>query len=134
MLEHLNPRFRITGRRPPSADGLAALRARRQLSQQVIDLYEEIGEVDIKGPAPRYFRFWPPEEVLEIDSAYGVSEALHQAVPIGSDGGGKLIVIRDERVFSVSFGALAEQSLTLLANSLAEFLKNPDPLWAWADK
>ena len=131
MLEQLNSEFRLVDHKPPSLIALQTLREERRISEQLAELYREVGEFDVEGPNPRYFRIWPAGEILEIDDAYGVSKALPGAVPIGSDGGGKLIVMRGEAVFSVGYGALAESSLHPLAASLEEFLRNPEPLWPW---
>ena len=134
MLERLNKQFRIIDRRPALAAQLRELSGKRLVGHEVVELYTEVGEVDIEGPEPRYFRFWTPGEILEIDETYGVSRAISGALPIGSDGGGKLIVVRDGRLFSVGYGALAEASLVPLADSLGDFLENPEPLWSWLDE
>lgn len=134
MLENLPANFRIMDRELPSPTELASLIAIRPLPADVVRLYEEVSSVDIEGPEPRYFRFWSPDEVLEIDTAYGVSAAVPRSIPIGSNGGGRLIIVRDGRVFSVGYGALHEDQLRLLANSLKEFLQNPEPLWPWIDE
>lgn len=134
MLEQLNPEFRLVDQKPPSPRALLSLREARAISEDLAELYGEVGEIDVEGPEPRYFRIWTANEILEIDDAYGVSRAIPGAVPIGSDGGGKLIVMRGEALFSVGYGALAESSLRPLAASLGSFLKNPEPLWPWIEK
>ena len=134
MLERLSPHFVIMQREAPSPQGLAKLRADRDVDPQVAELYEEIGRVDIKGDGPRYFRFWPPERALEIDATYAVSENLPGSIPIGSDGGGNLIIVRDGRVFAVGYSVLDEDEMTPLGNTLAAFLENPEPLFAWVEE
>lgn len=133
MLEHLKQSFNIISRDRPSSDGLLKLCEEREVDPGVVELYGEISRADFEGPGPRYFRFWSPTRVLEVDSAYNVSSALPGALPIGSDGGGNLIVIRNGRVFSVGYGAVDEDELVPLAPSLAEFLQHPEPLWPWIE-
>lgn len=102
-----------------------------RLAGELAELYGELSTLAVEGPGSRYFDIWSPAEVDQMDRAYGVSAALPQAVAIGTDGGGVLIIVRYGKVYGVGVGALAEDECWLLANSVGDFLENPEPLWRW---
>lgn len=135
MLEHTNPLFRIISRTPASATGLARLRVRfGELSPELEELYSEVGDVDFEGPEPRYFRFWEPEAAIEADEAYRVATKIADAIAIGSDGGGHLILARTDGIYSAGAATLSTEQPRLLAPSLKAFLDNPEPLWPWIEE
>ena len=133
MLDYLNPRFRIVTRQPPSAVGLAELRAHHgPLQPSVEALFGEASAVEITGPGSRYFRFYSPERCLQ--EAKKMALQIPNALPIGSDGGGNAIVERGGIIFLVSYATPDEPKLSRIADGLQELLANPEPLWPWIDE
>lgn len=130
MLERLNPHFHVTTRLPPSSSGTLRLRRRfGSLAPDLEELYAEVGEVEVLGPDPKYFRIWSPEGSIDMDDGYKISEHIPGAVPIGDDGGGHVILFMSNGIHRTSYGALFPEDLVFLAKSLGDFLADPEPLW-----
>lgn len=70
----------------------------------------------------RYLRLYGPNGCLEMDDAYGVSAAIPNSITIGDNGGGEAILLLNERVYRIGYGALTPDGLTFVANSIAELL------------
>lgn len=70
----------------------------------------------------RYLRLYGPLGCMEMDEAYGISNAIPNAITIGDNGGGEAIVIVNNAVYRVSYGALDSDELEYGAESMEELL------------
>ena len=70
----------------------------------------------------RYLRLYGPLGCMEMDEAYGISTAIPNAITIGDNGGGEAIVIVNNAVYRVSYGALDSDELEYGAESMEELL------------
>ncbi|MBS0265692.1 MAG: hypothetical protein JSS02_27415 [Planctomycetes bacterium] len=75
----------------------------------------------------RYLRLYGPHGCMEMDDAYGISNAIPGAIPIGDNGGGEAIVIVNNAVYRVGYGALAPDELTCVAESIEDLLLRAIP-------
>lgn len=57
-----------------------------------------------------------------MDEAYGISNAIPNAITIGDNGGGEVIVIVNNAVYRVGYGALDSDELEYGAESMEELL------------
>lgn len=70
----------------------------------------------------RYLRLYGPLGCMEMDEAYGISNAIPNAITIGDNGGGEVIVIVNNAVYRVGYGALDSGELEYVAESMEELL------------
>lgn len=77
----------------------------------------------------RYLRLYGPHGCIEMDDAYGISDAIPNAITIGDNGGSEAIVIVNDAVYRVGYGALAPDGLNFIAESIDDllFLAIPEP-------
>jgi hypothetical protein len=80
------------------------------------------------GIEPGWFQLWPAEEVLELNEAYEVREALPGYFAFGGNGGGEMFVFKvsdaaSSKVYMAPFIPLEEAEAVLIAGSFEEFAK-----------
>lgn len=132
MLEHLNQKYRIAVKGLPcSREKLQNLSQFNAIDEQLRQYFEEAGESEFEGPEGRYFRLLAPTGCFQSEQLHSAFKHLDGALPIGDDGGGNMIAMRGSKIYSVGFGVMDFNAMILLANSLKEFLEEPEKLWPW---
>ncbi len=87
----------------------------------VSDLMLDATELELSYGG-RYLRLYGPHRCIEMDDAYGISNAIPNAITIGDNGGCEAIVIVNNAVYRVDYGALAPDELNYVAESIEDLL------------
>ena len=90
------------------------------------EIAETLAEYELKHAAGQYFRIWAPTAVLEMNEAHQVARRIPGAIPIGDDGGDRVVLYRqgDEGfgLYRAGFGALDADEVRYIASSLTDVL------------
>jgi hypothetical protein len=90
------------------------------------EIAEDLTEYELKHAAGQYFRIWAPVAVLEMDRAHQVSRRIPGAVPIGDDGGDRVVLYLHGNegfgLYRAGFGALDPDEVRFIASSLTDVL------------
>lgn len=130
MLASLNQRFRLLAKEKPAAATEASRLSRRfpSVPNEYIELVGEATELEVQHDNGQYLRIWGPIGCIEMDDAYGISKAIAGAIPIGDDGGGKVIFYYEGKqgfgLYHVGFGNLSSGDCVFTAPSLVDLLEN----------
>jgi chorismate synthase len=98
-----------------------------QIPSEYLDLIDEVTEIELEWNAEQYLRIWHPDGCLEMDEAYDISLHIKGAIPIGDNGGGKVIFYMNGiengwGLYLVGFGNLDPEEAEYLASSLTDLL------------
>lgn len=108
-----------------SPQDLQALQSRfPELPASFSALFSEATEIELSYKG-KYLRLYGPMRCAEMDDAYGVSEKIPGAVPVGDNGGGEAIIFLprpDRGVYRVGYGSLALEETIYIARSLEALL------------
>jgi hypothetical protein len=112
---------------PPATD--AALRKLRErfpmVPNEYLEFSKEATEVELEYQG-HYLRIWHPDDCLEMDDAYDISARLPSAIPIGDDGGERVILYFDGNkgrgLYRVGYGDLDPGDAVWVAPSLYALL------------
>ena len=133
MLESLHRDIRVlTQESGATPSEIATLKSRfPTLPDLLADLMLDATELELSYRG-RYLRLYGPRGCIEMDNAYGISDAIPTAITIGDNGGGEAIVLVENTVYRIGYGALAPDELNYIASSVDELLilakPNPDAI------
>lgn len=96
--------------------------------EQFIELVREATELEIQHDNGTYLRIWGPADCISMDEGYGISERIRGAVPVGDDGGGRVLFFMQGKggagLYVVGFGDLDADDAKWVAPNLNELLIN----------
>ena len=91
-----------------------------------LELVGEVTETELQHAGGQYIRIWRPSGCVEMDEAYGIRRRIPGAVPIGDDGGGRVIFYQPDKhgsgLYHVGYGNLDPVDAIWIAPTLADFL------------
>ena len=128
MIESLHRDIIVLSQQPGATQEELAALARRfpAVPDTLLELMLDATEIELSY-RDRYLRLYGPRGCTEMDDAYGISEALPNAITIGDNGGCKAIVLLANAVYRVGYGALELDELKPVANSVHELLVHATP-------
>ena len=98
------------------------------LPSDYLDFARMATEVELKGKGKKYLRIWSPQGCLEMDEAYGISQRMKGAIPIGDNGGGQVVFYqcgnRGDGIYRVGYGNLDADDAIFIASSLRSLLQD----------
>jgi len=130
-LTGLDPRFKILASRPAAnAEQLASLSRRfPAVADEFVELSSDATELELEFEG-KYLRIWHPNTCAEMDEGYGISTRLHGAIPIGDDGGGRVLLYftgtGGRGLYRVGYGDLDPEDAAWVAASLDKLLSTGD--------
>ncbi len=129
MLASLEKGFKVLAMQPSanSAD-LAQLKGHYpSVPDEYLILVGEATEVELQHQNGQYLRIWGPNGCIEMDDAYEISKHIAGAIPIGDDGGGKVIFYMNGKMgfglYHVGYGDLNADDAIFAAPSLLALLE-----------
>lgn len=128
MLQSLNPQFRILARdRAADESALRDLRTKFEgIPIEYSELVREATELELQHLNGAYIRIWGPEGCLDMDEGYDISLRIPGAVPIGDNGGGKVLLYMKGKggngLYIVGYGDLDAEDAKWVASSIRELL------------
>ena len=140
MLPPLDASWRLVASRTRGAQAhLHAMIARfPHVPSEYLEIARDLQEYELKHQTGQYFRIWPPSACIEMDDAHEISRRIPQSIPIGDDGGDRVILYLsgDEGfgLYRVGFGSLDKDDARFIAPSLKDILSKsvgvlPDDIW-----
>ena len=128
MLSKLHSSFTILATESPaSSNEIAQLKVRfPEFPSEFVTLVEQATELELQHKDGQYIRIWGPEGCIDQDEGYEISRQMPGAVPIGDDGGGRVIVyLKGAQGFGLYFagyGDLDSEDATWVSSTLEELL------------
>jgi hypothetical protein len=132
-LSDINPAFQVTAKQAPaSVPDLARMRKGfPQVPEEYLSLIQEATAIELRCE-PRYLRIWHPDTCLDHADGYQMSRWLPGSVPIGDDGGGRVLMYFDGTkgwgLYRVSYGYLDPKGAVWVSASLTRLLVEKDGL------
>jgi hypothetical protein len=130
MLESLNINYRILARQPGvnNAQVVELKNSFPSIPAEYLQLIGEVTELELEYTTGQYIRIWGPEGCFEMDSGYDISKYIPGAIPIGDDGGGRVIFyLQDKKppgLYHVGYGNLDANDAVYLAPNLTALLRD----------
>lgn len=128
MLEELNPRFRVVSKqRPASASEISELQGQfADVPAEYLELIREATEIELEWDDALHLRVWSPAGCIEMDEAYDISKRISGAIPVGDDGGGRVLMYMSGQVgpglYTSGYGDLTRDDAKWIAGGLRELL------------
>lgn len=129
MLDFLPKTLRVLASQPgATTEQVTELKGRfSSVPEEYLKLVEEATEIELQHENGQYVRIWGPSGCIEMDEGYKISKRINGAIPIGDDGGGKVIFYmkgkRGDGLYHVGYGDLAAEDAVFTAPSLTAFLQ-----------
>ena len=129
MLKSLNKNFTVLASLPAATQSQLMQMSGHfpSVPDEYLDLVGEITELELQHENGQYLRIWGPDGCIEMDNGYYVSKRIAGAVPIGDDGGGKVIFYMNGRegfgLYHVGYGDLDAEDAIFTAPSLLALLE-----------
>ena len=96
------------------------------IPDEYIRLMSQATEIELGLPNDRYLRIWEPGGCIDMDEGYSISRSMPDAIPIGDDGGGRVIFYavgsNGFGLYRVGFGVLDLEGATWIAPNLEALL------------
>lgn len=130
MLNRLDPGWTLVASRVRGtrSDFQTLLGRFPTLPQDYRKIAEHLTEYELKHASGQYFRIWPPTAVLEMDEAHHISRRIPGAMPVGDDGGDRVVLYwhgpEGFGLYRVGFGALDPDDVQYIAASLTDVLRH----------
>jgi len=127
-LSDINPLFRILAKEPNADEAeIFQMQARfGVVKEEYRELIREATDVELQHKDGYYFRIWGPLTCIDMDEGYKIGEWIPGAVPIGDNGGGKVVFyfngLRGSGLYIVGFGDLVADDAVWICSSLDELL------------
>lgn len=137
MLESLNPLFKLLSHSPATTQKeISKLKkAFPNMPTEYVDLMQEATEIELKSRDGQYMRIWAPSGCLEMDAGYEISSRINGAIPIGDDGGGRVIFYMDGEqghgLYYDDYGNLNRADAVFIGPSLRALLQEATGLKAF---
>jgi len=129
MLSSLDKGFKVLASRP-AASGTDVSELKRRypsVPDEYVTLVGEATEIELQHQAGQYLRIWGPDGCIEMDNGYGISKRIASAIPIGDDGGGKVILYMNGKkgfgLYHVGHGDLDAEDAIFAAPNLSALLE-----------
>jgi hypothetical protein len=94
--------------------------------QDLIELAAEVSDLEIETEFGQYLRIWGAKGSVDMDAGYQISRYIPGAIPIGDDGGGRVIFVADglegRGLYHVGFGNLCLADAVWIAPTVSAFL------------
>jgi len=129
MLESLDKTLRVLVKQPPATNSQVSMLRTRYPSVpgEYLALIGEATEIELQHQNGQYLRIWGPDGCIEMDNGYNISKRIAGAVPIGDDGGGKVLFYMNGKkgfgVYHVGYGDLDAEDAVFAAPSLSALLE-----------
>lgn len=126
----INSTFTILANEPPAdkTSVSALIDAYKEVPDEYLNLVAELTELELEHENGTYLRIWSPDGCLDQDEGYEVSKRIPGAIPIGDDGGGRILVYMNgahgDGLYCVGYGDIARDDATFVSNNLTELLKD----------
>ena len=130
MLASLDKTLKVLASQPPASKSQVSMLQRTYPSvpDEYLKLVKEATEIELQHQGGQYVRIWGPDGCIEMDSGYNISKRIAGAIPIGDDGGGKVIFyMNGDKGFGfyhVGYGDLDAEDAVFAAPSLSAFLEH----------
>lgn len=130
MLEELHPQFSVLAKGEPAESlEIAAVRARfSNVPDEYLTLAREATELELQHESGAYVRIWGPLGCVDMDEGYDISTRFPDAVPIGDNGGGKVLFYMNGKegfgIYCTGYGDLSAEDAVRAADSLRTLLTN----------
>lgn len=125
---HFTPHFQLW-ERPPLVppDEIAHFVAHfGEVPKEYLDVIAGGADLELRHTSGQYVRIWRPSGCVELDEANEVQKYLPGALPIGDDGGGKMIFYASGKdglgLYLVGFGNLGIKDAVWIAPTLRSLL------------
>jgi len=93
---------------------------------EYLEIASEATEIEMEHDNGTYLRIWGPARCLEMDDGYEISKRIVTAVPIGDNGGGKIIFYMSGKsgfgLYLLGFGDANPDHAYLIAANLRQLL------------
>jgi hypothetical protein len=128
MLAKMNSGFTILASRPAAENSQIARLTGLfpSLPCEYVVLIREATEIELQHNNGQYIRICGPAGCIDMDKAYNISARMAGAIPIGDDGGGKVIFYMTGShgfgLYRVGFGDLDANDAVFISPSLSAFL------------
>lgn len=128
MLENLNGRLRIHAADIPASDTEIAdlTDTFPNAPREYLDLLRLVTELELQIDGDGYLRIWAPSGVFEMRGAYNIDVRMPSALPIGDDGGGRVVLYMDGPagfgLYLSGYGDVDPESAVWLSGSLRSLL------------
>lgn len=127
MIKELHPRFRVVSSSPPLGKvELRKIDLTPPPPDEYLELVREATELEIADDEGGYLRIWTPRGIKEMDEAYGISSRIPEALPIGDDGGGRVLIymvgLQGFGLYLSGFGDLSVDDALWVAPTLRDLL------------
>ena len=129
MLSSLDGSFTILASQP-AASIAQVLRLKGRypsIPDEYLTLVGEATEIELRHQGGQYLRIWGPDGCIEMGDGYDISKRIAGAIPIGDDGGGKVIFYMNGStgfgLYHVGFGDLDAEDAIFAAPSLRALLE-----------
>lgn len=129
MLESLAKNLRLLASQPgATAEQVTELKDRfPAVPDEYVKLVEEATEIELQHENGQYVRIWGPRGCIEMDEGYNISKRIAGAIPIGDDGGGKVLFYMNSKegfgLYHVGYGDLDAEDAIFTAPSLSALLE-----------
>lgn len=91
-----------------------------------LELVKEATEIELRHASGQYMRIWGPAGCIEMDEGYSIRRQIPGALPIGDDGGGRVILHQSGKqgfgLYHVGYGNLDGDDAIWIAANLTDFL------------
>jgi hypothetical protein len=128
MLGALDKSFIVLASQSPANDRQIAtlVAAYPAVPNEYILLVKEATEIELQRDGSQYLRIWGPDGCIEMDTAYDISKRMPGAIPIGDDGGGRVLFYMDGKkgfgLYHVGYGDLDADNAVFAGPSLSALL------------
>jgi hypothetical protein len=129
VLELLHRSIYLLAKQPAaSGDEIALFNLRfPSAPEEYLKLVEEATEVELQHEQGQYIRIWGPSGCIDMDEGYNIAARMPSAIPIGDDGGGKVLFYLNgtcgRGLYHVGYGDLAAEDAIFTAPNLTELLQ-----------
>jgi hypothetical protein len=124
----IDPSFRALASEPAATAGQVRVAEMHfgPLPRDYQALIQEVTELELEHQDGQYLRIWGPLGCKEMDEGYGIRARIPDAIPIGDDGGGRVLFYqngpRGAGLYLVGHGNLDGADATWIARDLVALL------------
>lgn len=128
MLDAIDSSFKVLAKGAPATQEQidTAVNYFGSVPQEFIDLAREATELEFQHRNGQYVRIWGPLGCIDMDEGYGIRQRIPDAIPIGDDGGGHVLIFAHGKqgcgLYHVGYGNLDLDDAIWIADSLSSFL------------